>query len=212
MSHEIRNPLAAVFLYVEVLAEELQDAAADNPLVTEALVEIHNNLARLDDLVQDYLALVRVGAVERTPQDVGAALQAWVGEWQALAAKGGVVFQWDGLSTLGELRYHPNTLRRAILNLVQNAVEAMPHGGTLTLRGQGTATQVQLVLRDTGSGIPMARRSRIFEPLYTTKPGGTGLGLYLVREIVAAHAGQVTVESVEGQGTTVTVTLPRGTT
>ena len=212
MSHEIRNPLAAVFLYVEVLAEELQDAAANPAAVAETLAEIKTNLARLDDLVQDYLSLVRVGAVERTPQDVGAALQAWVGEWQALAAKGGVVFQWDELATLGEIRCHLNTLRRALLNLVQNAVEAMPHGGTLTLRGQGTATQVQLVLRDTGGGIPAAQRSRIFEPLYTTKPGGTGLGLYLVREIVAAHAGQVTVESVEGQGTTVTVTLPRGTT
>ena len=79
----------------------------------------------------------------------------------------------------------------------------------MTLTGQGMVTHVQLELRDTGSGIPAVQLARIFEPLYTTKPGGTGLGLYIVHEIVAAHAGQVTVESVEGQGTTVTVTLPR---
>jgi signal transduction histidine kinase len=135
-----------------------------------------------------------------------------VGEWQALAAAGGLTFQWDGLVTLGAIACHPSTLRRAFLNLVQNAVEATPAGGTLMLTGQGTATHVQLALRDTGSGIPAEQLARIFEPLYTTKSGGTGLGLYIVHEIVAAHAGQVTVESVAGQGTTVTVTLPRGAT
>jgi signal transduction histidine kinase len=209
VSHEIRNPLAAVFLHVDVLAEELQAPVPDSPAVAEALAEIKTNLVRLDDLLQDYLTLVRVGAIERTPQDVGAALLAWVGEWQALAAQGGITFQWDGLATLGKIPCHLNTLRRALLNLVQNAVEATPAGGALTLTGQGMVTHVRLELRDTGSGIPAVQLARIFEPLYTTKPGGTGLGLYIVHEIVAAHAGQVTVESVEGQGTTVTVTLPR---
>jgi PAS domain S-box-containing protein len=211
MSHEIRNPLGAVFLHVDVLAEELQAPAPDSPAaVAEALAEIKTHLARLDDLVQDYLTLVRVGAIEPTPQDVGAALQAWVGEWQGLASARGLTFQWDGLATLGAIPCHPSTLRRALLNVVQNAVEATPAGGTLTLTGLGTATHVQLAFRDTGNGIPTEQLARIFEPLYTTKPGGTGLGLYIVHEIVAAHAGQVTVESVAGQGTTVTVTLPRG--
>jgi PAS domain S-box-containing protein len=213
VSHEIRNPLAAVFLHVDVLAEELQAPAPDSPeVVAQALAEIKTHLARLDDLVQDYLTLVRVGTIERTPQDLGTVLQAWVGEWQALAVAGGLTFQWDGLATLGEIPCHPSTLRRALLNLVQNAAEATLAGGTLTLTGQGTATHVQLTLRDTGSGIPAVQLARIFEPLYTTKAGGTGLGLYIVHEIVTAHEGQVTVESVEGQGTTVTVTLPRGAT
>jgi signal transduction histidine kinase len=110
---------------------------------------------------------------------------------------------------LGSTSFHASTLRRALLNLVQNALDAMPEGGTLTLAGQGTATQVQLQVHDTGSGIAAERLQQIFEPLYTTKPGGTGLGLYIVQEIVAAHAGQLTVESKEGQGTTFTVTLPR---
>jgi signal transduction histidine kinase len=105
--------------------------------------------------------------------------------------------------------FHANTLHRALLNLVQNALDAMEPGGTLTIRGQATATQVQLHVQDTGMGIPATQRARIFEPLYTTKPGGTGLGLYIVHEIVAAHAGHVTVASKERQGTTFTLTLPR---
>jgi signal transduction histidine kinase len=105
--------------------------------------------------------------------------------------------------------FHASTLRRAVLNLVQNALDAMPQGGTLTLAGQGTATQVQLHVRDTGSGIPVAHLEEIFEPLYTTKPEGTGLGLYIAQEIVAAHGGQLTVQSTAGQGATFTITLPR---
>jgi signal transduction histidine kinase len=108
---------------------------------------------------------------------------------------------------LGTVALHANTLCRALRNLVQNALDAMPQGGTLILAGQGTGTHAQLHVRDTGSGIPAEQLATIFEPLYTTKPEGTGLGLYLVQEIVAAHGGQASVASVEGQGTTVTLTL-----
>jgi signal transduction histidine kinase len=96
-----------------------------------------------------------------------------------------------------------------LLNLVQNAVDAMCQGGTLTVTGQGTMTHAQLQICDTGSGIPPEQLPKIFEPLYTTKPEGTGLGLFIVREIVAAHGGTIAVKSVEGQGTTFTLTLPR---
>jgi len=79
----------------------------------------------------------------------------------------------------------------------------------VTLVGQRVAVQVQLQVCDTGSGIPAASLPQIFEPLHTTKPGGTGLGLYIVQEVVKAHGGQVAVQSVEGLGTTFTLTLPR---
>jgi signal transduction histidine kinase len=136
-------------------------------------------------------------------------MQTWSAEFQRLAAAHGVTLLWYGLETLGLIPFHASTLRRALLNLVQNALDAMPEGGTLTLLGQGSATQVQLQVCDTGSGIAADRLRQIFEPLYTTKPGGTGLGLYIVREIVASHAGQLTVDSKEGQGTTFTIALPR---
>jgi signal transduction histidine kinase len=210
VSHEIRNPLGAIVLHVDLLEEELRQPSANSAAeVAQALAEIKTNLARLEDLVQDYLSLVRVVHMARTPQDLGASLHAWASAWQGLAAARGMTLQVEGMAALGQVAFHGNTLRRALLNLVQNALDAMEPGGTVTLRGQPTATQVQLHVRDTGMGIPAERIATMFEPLYTTKPGGTGLGLYIVQEIVAAHAGQVTVESVEGQGTTVTVTLPR---
>jgi two-component system, NtrC family, sensor histidine kinase HydH len=88
----------------------------------------------------------------------------------------------------------------------------MPWGSTVTLTGQSAAHQVQIQVRDTGSGIPTECLAQILEPLYTDKPEGTGLGLYIVQEVVRASGGQVTVQSIEGQGTTFTLTLPRAAT
>ncbi|MGE3542023.1 MAG: PAS domain-containing protein [Candidatus Tectimicrobiota bacterium] len=210
VSHELRNPLGAVFLNIDLLAEELAQPSPDSAAeVAESLAAIRSNLARVEDLMEDYLSLARVGALERTVQDLGAALQAWAAEFQALAASQGMTLRAEGLADLGAAACHANTLRRAVLNLVQNGLEAMAPGGTLTLRGQPTADAIVLEVADTGGGIPAERLPQIFEPLHTTKPGGTGLGLYIVQEVVHAHGGQVTVESAVGQGTTFTLTLPR---
>jgi PAS domain S-box-containing protein len=213
VSHEIRNPLGAIFLYVDLLEEELQQPTPESPhQIAQALLEIRTQMGRLDELVQDYLSLVRVANIELQPQDLGGCVQAWSAELQAQAATQGVTLQIKGLEHLGQVPFHTSTLRRAVLNLVQNALDAVAKGGMVSITGQSTATQVQLQVRDTGSGIAAERLERIFEPLYTTKPGGTGLGLYIVQEIVAAHGGQITVASVEGQGTTFTLTLPRALT
>ena len=210
VSHEIRNPLGAIFLHVDLLEEELQQPTPESPnQIAEALLEIRTQMGRLDELVQDYLSLVRVSNIELQPEDLGLCVQAWSAEMQAQAAAQGVTLQIKGLEHLGQVQFHASTLRRAVLNLVQNALDVVAKGGTVSITGQSTATQVQLQVCDTGSGIAAERLERIFEPLYTTKPGGTGLGLYIVQEIVAAHGGQVTVASVEGQGTTFTITLPR---
>jgi two-component system CheB/CheR fusion protein len=210
LSHDIRNPLGAAVLHMDLLEEELRQPSPDSAAeVAQTLAEMRTQLARLEDLVQNHLSLARIGQLARTSQDLAAALQTWATAWQDLAAARGVTIQIEGVATLGQVAFHPTTLQRALLNLVQNALDAMGPGGTLTVRGQATATQVQLHVQDTGVGIPAAQRARIFEPLYTTKPGGSGLGLYIVHEIVAAHAGRVTVASREEQGTTVTLTLPR---
>jgi signal transduction histidine kinase len=210
VSHEIRNPLGAIFLHVDLLEEELREPSATSAVaLLTALAEIKTQLARLDDLVEDYLSLVRAANIHATPHDIGAVVQGWAKEWQGLTMARGVGLQLEGFADLGQAVLHESTLHRAVLNLVHNALDAMPQGGTLTLVGQGTATHVQIQVRDTGGGISAKDLPKIFEPLYTTKPGGTGLGLYIVQEITAAHGGVVTVESVHGQGTTFTLKLPR---
>jgi two-component system, chemotaxis family, CheB/CheR fusion protein len=210
VSHEIRNPLAVLFLQADLLDEELRECAPDqHAQLLPVLGEIKSYLRRLEDIVQDYLSLVRVATVSREPLNLGALVHDFAQELAAECEAHGIPLERDGIRELGEVALHPNTFRRALLNLVDNAMEAMPQGGTLTLRGRQTEAQVQLEVSDTGTGIPAEQQARIFEPLYTTKPGGTGLGLYLVRETVMAHGGTITVASEVGRGTTFTITLPR---
>jgi len=211
VSHEMRNPLAAVFLYVDLLAEELHDPAPSSATaIDQALTAIKTHLARVDDRLQDYLALVRVATLPQAPVDLTTVVTQWAQEITPLLTTQGITLELDALDQLGTVMLHPPTLRRALLHLVHNAMEAMPHGGTLTLGGRRQATTVHLEVRDTGIGMPPEHLTRMFEPLQTTKPGGTGLGLYLVQEVVAAHGGQIAVQSTVGHGTTMTITLPLG--
>ena len=209
LSHEIRNPLGAVFLNVELLEEELRDLPPESSAnLAQPLTEIRTNLARLDDLLQDYLSLVRVGAVRLLPEDLGLFVTQFVQEMTPVLTARGITLHLNGLDQLGSVSLHQNTFRRVLLNLVHNAMEAMPQGGRLTLRGRQQATTVHLDISDTGIGIAPEQYAQIFEPLHTTKPGGTGLGLYIVQEVMAAHGGQVALESTVGAGTTFTITLP----
>ena len=209
VSHEIRNPLGAIFLHVDVLEEELRDPSPESAAeITQAFVEIKTNLTRLDDLVQDYLSLVRVGVAQLVLGDLSTFVMEFAQEITPALAAHGITLQLDALAQLGMVALHKNTFRRVLLNLVQNAQDAMPQGGTLTLQGRRHGATVQLDVQDTGIGMAPEQSTQIFEPLYTTKPGGTGLGLYIVQEVVAAHGGQVAVESTVGVGTTFTITLP----
>jgi PAS domain S-box-containing protein len=209
LAHELRNPLNTVFLHVDILDEELRQPTPDHRAQLEASVQtIKTEVGRLNDLVQDYLSLARLSSMRRAPVDLGATLTTFAQEVQLLVAGTGITWQVEGLEGLGEAPLHPGTFRRALLNLVQNAIAAMPHGGTLTLRGWRTADHLHLSLCDTGQGIPADQLPLLFTPFHTTKPEGTGLGLYVVQEIVASHGGTVEVASEPGRGTTVTLSLP----
>jgi PAS domain S-box-containing protein len=210
VSHDLRNPLGAISLHVEVLEEELREpSAASATEIASALAEVKTQLVRVDELIQDYLSLVRVAAIQQAPGDLSRLVTELAQEMAPALAAHDITLQLEALVQLGQVALHNHTLQRALLNLVRNAIEAMPHGGTLTLRGCRQGTTVSLEVEDTGVGIPPEQTTQIFEPLYTTKPGGTGLGLYIVQEVVAAHGGQVAVQSVVGQGSTFTITLPR---
>ena len=209
VSHEIRNPLGAIFLHVDLLEEELRQPSPDSAAeLAQTVTEIKAQLARLDDLVQDYLSLVRVGAAQLVPADLGTVVTQCAQEMTAGLGAHGITLQLDAVDQLGLVALHVNTFRRVLVNLLDNARDAMPQGGTVTLRGRRQGTTVQLDVADTGIGIPPERYRQIFEPLHTTKPGGTGLGLYIVQEVMTAHGGQITVQSTVDAGTTFTLTLP----
>jgi PAS domain S-box-containing protein len=209
LSHEIRNPLNAIFLHVDILEEELQQPGPDHQaLVAESLAEIKAEISRLDELVQDYLSLARLSDLRRAPVEFGALVETLVTELHEQFEARRITLHLEGLADLGLLSVHRNAFRRVLLNLVQNAMDAMPQGGTLTIRGTRTTSEVYVEIQDTGSGIPTEQLPLLFTPFHTTKPEGTGLGLYVVQQIVEAHEGKTAVMSQSGQGTTFTILLP----
>jgi signal transduction histidine kinase len=209
VSHEIRNPLAAIFLHADVLADELhQRRRGDREQVLRSLAAIKEEVSRLHDLVQQYLSLARLSDLRCEPVDLSAFLKAFGVEVQDRLATRSIALRSEGTIYEVLVPLHTNSFRRVLLNLLNNALEAMPQGGTLTLRVRRRKPYVFLEVSDTGCGIPPEQVPLLFSPFHSTKPEGTGLGLYLVREIVIAHQGEITVASVPGVGTTFTIRLP----
>jgi signal transduction histidine kinase len=106
------------------------------------------------------------------------------------------------------VRGYPDRLRQAFLNVAVNALEAMPRGGRLTLEARRDGTQARIAVRDTGPGIPAATLQRVYDPDFTTKDGGSGIGLHVARAVVELHGGEIGVESEPGRGTDVLVVVP----
>ena len=209
VAHDIRNPLSILFLNTEMLTDELAQLPANLAApMAELLADSRTALTRLHAIVEDYLSLARLEHLQRTPADLGVFVTDLAEEIQPSCTTAGTTLVLEGTAALGTVAFHANTLRRAMLNLMQNALDAMSEGGTLTLRGHRTAVQVTLVVQDTGSGISAEQLPHLFTPLRTTKPGGTGLGLYVAQEIMRAHGGSITVETTSDVGTTFTLTLP----
>jgi signal transduction histidine kinase len=209
LSHEIRNPLGALSLLVDVLEEELRQPAPENCMqVAQTLVDMRTMLSRMDDLVQNYLSLARLAELRLEPVDLGCLVETCAQEVRKQYTDCNIELSLEDLATLGQVNLHQNAFRRVLINLMQNAIDAMPEGGTLTLRGRSAGAWTYLEVQDTGCGIAVERLPSLFTPFHTTKENGTGLGLYVVREILAAHGGTINVASTSGTGTTCLVTLP----
>jgi len=139
--------------------------------------------------------------------DVGAVIEQVLTLYQARAAD--VTMEKDVAAGLGTVSADRALLARALGNLVANALEAMPDGGTLRVRAAPAENGVVVEIADTGPGLDDDQRTRLFTPYYTTKKGGTGLGLAIVQGIVSDHAGRIEARSAPGEGTTFILYLPR---
>ncbi len=159
-------------------------------------------------MVQDFLDFARPPAPLRGSVDPAAVLREVLQLTRQLALKNGVVVSLDAASAPATVAGEEEQLKQAFLNLVLNALQAMPTGGTLDLTAASEGGEVQLRFRDSGPGIPPELREKIFNPFFTTRREGTGLGLAITQRIVSAHGGRIEVTSNPGAGTTFTVFFP----
>ncbi len=206
VAHEVKNPLNAMRIHLELLKTRL---AGGQPEVGENLDVIAHEIQRLDRVVQGFLSFVRPQELRLGPVDVNGLLSEVSRLMAPEAARAGARFALDLAPELPPVTGDAELLQRACTNLVTNAIQAMPEGGTLTLatrRGPDWAVEVRV--SDEGAGIPQEDRDKIFRLYYTTKPNGSGIGLSLVYRIVQMHDGRIDVESATGRGTTMVLTLP----
>lgn len=204
IAHEVRNPLAGMKGALEVLRDELSVKPSNLEIVDELLAQI----LRLENLVRDLLTFARPSAVNRQSFDLHELLDRLMRNFKDEADRAGITVQRIYGPGTGDVRADPQQMEQVFYNLIHNAFQAMEQGGTLTLATQNDARGILVSFRDTGKGIPPADLNRIFQPFYTTKHRGSGLGLPIVKKIVEAHGGAIEVSSVLGGGTSATMTLP----
>ncbi|MBS1853074.1 MAG: DUF4118 domain-containing protein [Acidobacteria bacterium] len=213
LAHEIRNPLGVIKGSAEMLQQKLQDS---NPLAQELAGYISSEVNRLSALVTRFLTFARPLHAEPTLQAIEPlldhALQSVAGQWRG----GTVIVQKEYEKDLPLLPLDENLFEQAFVNLIQNAYEAMgEQGGTLRLQTtrveQNGRSGVRVRLQDTGPGIPAEQREQIFNPFFTSKPTGVGLGLSIVSKIIDEHGGVIRVESNGGPGASFVVFFPQVT-
>jgi two-component system sensor histidine kinase HydH len=203
MAHEIRNPLGSIRGTAEILQDGIEPADPRYEFTRILIKEVD----RLNRVVQDFLDFARPAENGRTGVDVGGLLREILALIRLQAQKNGVEIRL-GVENIPPVRGNPEQIKQAFLNLVLNALQAMPEGGILSLTAEVGKDGLRLCFTDTGSGIPRENLERVFNPFFTTRPNGTGLGLAITHRIIQAHGGCIEVESREGKGTTFTVFLP----
>jgi signal transduction histidine kinase len=204
--HDVKNPLAVI----TGLTEELQENIGTESPHRTALAQIRENAVRASGIVTDLLKFARQSNPEMSHQNVWETVRSAVRLNDYMIRRANVKVQFEPLAAPVMTFYDGQQIQQVVINLIQNAVQAMPNGGTLSLDVRQTAPWVEIDVRDTGVGIPPKNLGRIYDPFFTTKPPGegTGLGLSVSYGIVATHKGHIDVRSEVGRGTTFTVRLP----
>jgi signal transduction histidine kinase len=203
VAHEVNNPLQAITLNLQLIAEKgLNESAQDH------LAIVQQELARIAGIVRNLLDFARPKPGLRAPQDLGVILDDVLTLVGKQLQQSAVAVECAGFIDLAPVLAVGDQLKQVILNLVLNAIEAMPDGGTLRINARQSDDQVTVSVADTGIGMTLDALERLFEPFFSTKRKGSGLGLAISHEIISQHGGTLEASSLAGQGSTFTIALP----
>ncbi len=221
LAHEIRNPLSTIGLNAQLLAEGIGDLdleESDRARLGRRVEALAREAERLRGILEDFLEFAGELHLEPAPGDLNAVVEELVDFFLPQAQSQGVRLRAETATGEAPARFDAAHLKQAVLNLMLNAVQAM--GGqddgvprelilrTERAQGVGRDSSVRLHVIDTGPGMDEATRAKLFDPYFTTKPGGTGLGLPTARRIVEGMGGEIGLHSEPGRGTDFTITLP----
>jgi signal transduction histidine kinase len=209
LAHEIKNPLSVIHMNVELLCEELSENQWPGRQRALAKVDmIRAQCERMENLLRDFLRFAKLRDLDMSPGNVNAQVESVLRLFQPQADQNGVEVIRYLDPDLPSILIHSDSLQAALINLVKNALEAMPDGGQLMVRSYAVPRGIALEFVDSGCGMDETTAMRMFEPFYSTKTGGSGLGLPTARKIIEAHGGRINVQSEVGRGTKFALQFP----
>ncbi len=210
IAHEVKNPINATVIHLELLKQKLASPSADQAAIKEHLAVIGTQMRRLDEVVQGFLKFIRPEDLKLQAVSLSTIIDAIQPVVAAEAEHNGVELTLAIPRDLPDIRVDPGMMQQALLNLALNACQAMPAGGRLRI-GAAVASgrRVEIICEDTGSGITPEHLDKIFNLYFTTKEGGSGIGLSMVYRTIQLHDGEIEVQSTPGRGTTFHVLLPQ---
>ncbi|MFC1526135.1 ATP-binding protein [Candidatus Latescibacterota bacterium] len=207
VAHEIRNPLGGIEIYAGLIADDLPDEDPRKQHIQKVIAEVRN----LNAVISEFLDFARPAA----PSPESVSVSQLVADVAFLLSPemeaAGVEYRQDVAPDL-KAYVDAEQIKRALLNLMKNAIQSMSEGGRLEVRAAATSDEVAVAVIDTGPGIPEKAQGRLFEPFFTTRERGSGLGLAIVHQAVEKNRGSVEVTTIPGEGTTFTLHLPADST
>ena len=209
VAHEIGNPLNSLHIHLQLMERQAHrlDRAAREEL-QESIDIARSEVNRLDSIVTQFLRAIRPSKPELHPEGVNTIVEETLRFLTPEIQDRDIAIEQELRSDLPMLQIDRDQMKQAFYNVIKNSLEAMKRGGTLRIHTDRDDTHVLISFIDTGSGMSAENLGRVFEPYFTTKPSGSGLGLLIVRRIVREHGGELSIESSEGKGLTLTIRLP----
>ena len=209
IAHEVGNPLNSLDIHLQLIERKIKllKQKEREPL-TELVTVAEEEIKRLEHIVAQFLKAMRPDVPEMREGDLVAILDKTLSFMEPEIRSHGIRLEKTYAPFVPPLVLNADQIRQVIINLVRNAIHAMPNGGLITVEVRYARGQVMMSMTDSGCGIPEGQMEKIFDPYFTTRDGGAGLGLMIVQRIVGEHGGDVLVASNPGKGATMTVRLP----
>ncbi|MEW6052214.1 MAG: ATP-binding protein [Nitrospirota bacterium] len=208
IAHEIRNPLNFISLSIDHLKTKHAPAEEKDRVVFESLItSIKHEIQRLNKLVGDFLDYGKPLKLSLQEVNLAGLIKEIISLVWAKAEKDGIRIHFLDQG-IPKLSVDPELLKTCILNIVLNAFQAMPSGGKLSIDAKKSQHKVYIVIEDTGIGVPKENLPKLFDPFFSTKSTGLGLGLAMTRRVIEEHGGKVDFQSEEGRGSIITISLP----
>ncbi len=211
VAHEIGNPLNSLYLNLQLLQQELNDDGEefDRAEATEMIRVARGEVERLDNIINQFLRAIRPGHPKLIPLDLGALLIETLKFMDKEIDNRSITVNFSHPEVLPMISGDAAQLKQAFYNIIKNAIQAMPEGGSLAISSEFDADYVTIEFVDSGQGISAEHLSRLFQPFHTTKKDGSGIGMMIIERVMREHGASISVQSREGKGTSILLRFPR---